>query len=229
MESFFLTPPSFAYICLFRIFCSFVAGFVLGLERRYRQQTVGMRTLILICVSSCLLMLTSICVANYSGGKQGDPARIAAQVVSGIGFLGGGAILRQGVNIKGLTSSAIIWTTAALGLCIGAGLCILGFFTLALCIVALIWLNKVEAKYFVAEKSKMIKLCLLGSVADFDALKQVIHCCGFVIADFGFEKDIENNTITIFYTVKELHSTSITILMQKLEKVCNIKTFAYGE
>ena len=108
------------YDCLLKVAVSFFCGIVLGIERRTRQQFIGLRTLILICVSSCLLMQISLYIATLSQGR-GDPGRIAAQVVSGIGFIGAGAILHQGLNIKGLTSAAIIWTAAALGLAIGAG------------------------------------------------------------------------------------------------------------
>ena len=106
---------------ILRIFCSFIAGAIMGLERKLRMQFVGMRTLVLISVSSCLIMMLSIYTSQTFHPISADPARLAAQVVSGIGFLGGGAILREGFNVKGLTSAAIIWTAAALGLSFGAG------------------------------------------------------------------------------------------------------------
>lgn len=79
------------YDCLLKVAVSFFCGIVLGIERRTRQQFIGLRTLILICVSSCLLMQISLYIATLSQGR-GDPGRIAAQVVSGIGFIGAGAI-----------------------------------------------------------------------------------------------------------------------------------------
>ena len=97
-------------VCLVRILLSFLTGSIMGLERKFRMRFVGIRTLVLICVSSCVIMLLSIYLAQGGFANTGDPARLAAQVVSGIGFLGGGAILREGFNVKGLTSAAIIWT-----------------------------------------------------------------------------------------------------------------------
>jgi putative Mg2+ transporter-C (MgtC) family protein len=95
------------YDCLMKIGISFFCGAILGLERRTRQQFIGLRTLILICVASCLLMQLSSYIANLSQGR-GDPGRIAAQVVSGIGFLGAGVIMKDGTNIKGLTTAATL-------------------------------------------------------------------------------------------------------------------------
>ena len=128
----------------FKILLSFIAGFALGLERKFRQQPIGVRTVILISLSSTLLMLLSL---NLGKSVNADPARLAAQVVSGIGFLGGGAILRQGLNIKGLTSVATIWAASAIGLTIGAGTYMASIVVLIVLILALIILEKFETKY----------------------------------------------------------------------------------
>jgi putative Mg2+ transporter-C (MgtC) family protein len=95
-------------------------GGVIGAEREFRDKSAGFRTLIFICVGACLFTIGSIEL-----GGPGDPVRIAAQIVSGIGFLGAGAILRNGVKITGLTTAATIWLVAALGMAIGGGLYLL--------------------------------------------------------------------------------------------------------
>ena len=87
-----------------------------------RRQTAGLRTHILICLGACLLTLLSIWMPQTLGHGLGDPTRIAAQIVSGIGFLGAGAIMKIGNNTKGLTTAASIWGVAALGMAIGAGM-----------------------------------------------------------------------------------------------------------
>lgn len=98
-----------------RIATSFFCGIILGLERRSKQHAVGIRTLALISISSALLSILSINMAS-AGNGAGDPTRIAAGVITGIGFIGGGAILRQGLNIRGITTAAIIFTASAIGL-----------------------------------------------------------------------------------------------------------------
>jgi len=99
-----------------KLLLAIVIGGIIGAEREYRDKSAGFRTLIFICVGSTLFTMFSIKIADNS-----DPARIAAQVVSGVGFLGAGAILRDGSRIMGLTTAAMIWLVAALGMGIGSG------------------------------------------------------------------------------------------------------------
>lgn len=128
-----------------RLAASLLCALVLGIERKTRQHTVGMRTLILIGLSSTLLCLLSTHLVGE--GNAGDPTRVAAGVVTGIGFLGGGAIMRQGLNIRGLTSAAVIWTVAALGLVCGAGLFVPAIMVLAISLVSLVALEHTEGHY----------------------------------------------------------------------------------
>jgi len=103
---------------LFRVGVAVVLGFILGIERELYKRPAGLRTHILVCIASCLIMMVSI-----YGFDEGDPARLAAQVVSGVGFLGAGAIMREdkGNSIKGITTAATIWMSAMIGLSCGNG------------------------------------------------------------------------------------------------------------
>jgi putative Mg2+ transporter-C (MgtC) family protein len=130
-----------------RLCLAFAGGGIIGFERSYRRQVAGLRTHILIALGAASLMLLSIWIPqNFS--ERGDPGRIAAQVVSGIGFLGAGAIIRLGSNIKGLTTAASLWLTAAIGLTIGAGMYITAITAEILALVTLFVLHKVEDKIF---------------------------------------------------------------------------------
>lgn len=103
---------------LLRIGLSLVLGGVIGFERERDNQPAGLRTHMILVIGACLAMILSINMGVISGN---DPARIAAQVISGIGFLGAGAILRYGFNVKGLTTATTLWTMAIVGLVLGAG------------------------------------------------------------------------------------------------------------
>jgi putative Mg2+ transporter-C (MgtC) family protein len=129
-----------------RLALALTVGAVIGLERERRGRPAGLRTFILVALGSCLFMLVSIYVANLNG--RGDPARIAAQVVTGIGFLGGGLLLRTGDTVRGLTTAAGIWAVAALGLAAGAGMYTVTVVGTALVLIVLAVLRPVEAKYF---------------------------------------------------------------------------------
>jgi putative Mg2+ transporter-C (MgtC) family protein len=91
-------------------------GAVIGIERELSDKAAGLRTNILICVGSCLFMIVS---KNFTGIAGADPTRIAAQIVTGIGFLGAGAIMHQGEQVSGLTTAATTWVVAAIGMAVG--------------------------------------------------------------------------------------------------------------
>jgi putative Mg2+ transporter-C (MgtC) family protein len=111
---------------LLRVSLAAVLGGVLGLEREFREREAGLRTHLLVCVGSALFSIVSAYgfrefLTSGEAVVRADPTRIAAQIVTGIGFLGAGAIIRQGLSIRGLTTAATLWVVAAIGLATGAG------------------------------------------------------------------------------------------------------------
>lgn len=125
-------PQPFSSIVL--VLSSLVAGTLIGLEREHRAKPAGVKTLSLICVGSTIFTIASILIA---GDAAGDRGRIAAQVVTGIGFLGAGAIIRDRGTIVGLTTGATIWVVAAVGVLIGVGYAV-GGLSLTLLVVAVL-------------------------------------------------------------------------------------------
>ena len=123
---------------MLRILAACVCGFALGVERSHRFKEAGVRTHMIVCSAAALMMivskygfadLTSADGQLFNGTRGADAARIAAQVVSGISFLGAGMIFKNGNNVKGLTTAAGIWATAGIGLAIGSGMYALGIFS----------------------------------------------------------------------------------------------------
>ncbi|MBW0271686.1 magnesium transporter [Nocardia sp. MH4] len=104
---------------LLRLGAGIGLGALIGIERQYRARMAGLRTNALVAAGSALFVLLS---ANGFHGADADPTRVAAQIVSGIGFLGAGVILRDGVNIRGLNTAATLWCAAAVGALAGAGM-----------------------------------------------------------------------------------------------------------
>ena len=122
-----------------------VLGGAIGLEREIKGKPAGLRTNILICVGATLLTDVSLTIGIVENGQRvGDPARLAAQIVSGIGFIGAGTIMQGGGMVTGLTSAATIWVVASLGIAIGAGLYIEAAGTAALVTLVLAWLGRLE-------------------------------------------------------------------------------------
>jgi len=126
------------------LFAAFLGGAV-GLEREIHDKAAGFRTHILVCIGSCVIMLTSMHMFDiYKGIADADPGRIAAQVVSGIGFLGAGTIIRSRASIVGLTTAASLWSIAGIGLAIGSGLFIVAAFGTGLILASLYILSKFD-------------------------------------------------------------------------------------
>lgn len=106
-----------------RLLCAMLVGLIIGTEREYTHRPAGMRTHILVALGACAVMITGqlIFVQYRPYGASPDPARLAAQVITGVGFLGAGTILREGINVKGLTTAASLWSVACLGIAAGGG------------------------------------------------------------------------------------------------------------
>ena len=122
-----------------KLLLSMVLGAMVGLERRHKGQIAGMRTFALISMGATLAMLVSIYIPEKLLGmtENGDPGRIAAQVISGIGFLGAGAIIQMKGSVRGLTTAAGMWMTASIGLAVGAGMYLVAVVASALIILVL--------------------------------------------------------------------------------------------
>ena len=125
-----------AQVIIIRVLVSFILGIVIGIERGISHKTVGFRTISLVCVASTGFTLVSI-----YGFEGVDTSRIAAQIVSGIGFLGAGAILHRGYITKGLTTATTLWVAAAIGMACGTGMFVLAF-VITLMSLFLLWVLK---------------------------------------------------------------------------------------
>ena len=131
-----------------RLSIAALLGGIVGLERQQRHKSAGLRTHILVSLGSCLVMLISYKLyAGVQGLTNADPARLAAQVVSGIGFLGAGTIMKEGLTIKGLTTAASLWVVAGVGLAVGAGYYVGAVTTTVLSVLALTYLPRFERLY----------------------------------------------------------------------------------
>lgn len=130
---------------IFKLTLACVLGGVIGLERESLNRPAGLRTYTLVCVGSALAMLVSMDMYySFNQTVNADPGRIAAQVISGIGFLGAGTIMREGATVRGLTTAAGLWTVACIGLAVGAGLYIPAIATTILILFVLIYFIKIE-------------------------------------------------------------------------------------
>lgn len=131
-------------VIVLRLFTATILGGLIGIERENRKRAAGFRTHILVSVGAALAMVSSEYIFNlYKGTTNLDPARLGAQVISGIGFLGAGTIIREGANVKGLTTAATLWTVSCVGLAAG-----MGFYEAAIVATVIIYLTLVFLRKF---------------------------------------------------------------------------------
>lgn len=218
-----MTEAGFLLESIIKILAGALCGALLGFERKSHNRAIGMRTLILICVSSTLLSELS---AYMASAGRGDPARLATGVISGIGFLGGGAIMKQGMNIKGLTSAAIIWTAASFGLAIGAGLYVQAAIALVLTLFLLVFLERLEAKWFPAQKTKMLRLRFENESLDMKGLKNAVQSYGLIIIDMNISRIIPEKQIIVRYLVKAPKEDDFSVLIESLKSVGTLSEFS---
>lgn len=127
-----------------RLALALILGGLIGLERESMGRPAGFRTHILVATAASLLMMVSMYAFGDVYAGRYDPGRIAAQVVSGIGFLGAGTILREGISIQGLTTAASLWAVAGIGLASGSGFYFAAILTTGFVLLTLVFLNKLE-------------------------------------------------------------------------------------
>lgn len=134
---------------LLRLAFAMLVGTIIGTEREYTHRPAGMRTHMLVALGACSVMITGqmIFAQYYPLGAMPDPARLAAQVIAGVGFLGAGTILREGTSIKGLTTAASIWTVACLGVAVGAGFYIVGIVGTVFMMITLVVFERVQKRF----------------------------------------------------------------------------------
>lgn len=155
---------------IIRLILSAIIGGIIGIEREANNRPAGLRTHVLVTVGATLIMLVSIDgFSHVPGLVQGDPGRIAAQVVSGIGFLGAGTIMKTGNQIKGLTTAASLWICAGIGLALGSGYYLGAFVTTAIVLITLMSLGIFEkqlfsGKYKCLEIKGKNKMGLIGEI-----------------------------------------------------------------
>lgn len=210
-----------------RLIISFILGMLIGLEREGHDQPAGLRTHILISIGATLVMLISIFIPQtFRDFQNGDPGRIAAQVVSGIGFLGAGAILKFGVDVKGLTTAASIWAMAAIGLAVGAGMYIVSLVGVVVILFALTVMNFFEKRVFKERTLRKVELQIKKKDTEISELYQIFEVFNVKINSAGFERNVNEPYDRITFMVAVTTRLDVQKLSDALEKQTGIISIA---
>ena len=146
-EQYLNLSPGVIAICL-RLSCAMFVGALIGMEREYTHRPAGLRTHILVALGACVVSITGEMIfTHYSAlGSTSDPARLSAQVITGVGFLGAGTIMKEGASVKGLTTAASVWAVACLGIAAGFGYYFLALAGMLFTFITLTFLETIQRK-----------------------------------------------------------------------------------
>lgn len=211
---------------IFKLFLSLIAGGLVGLNRERHKQPAGFRTHILICLGSTLIMVLSIYIPQtYFDFKNGDPGRIAAQVVAGIGFLGAGAIIRLGTNVRGLTTAASIWLISAVGLAIGAGLYVISLVMVGFALFTLVVLERAEHRLIPQYNIKTVILDFDGDNFPELQIKEILKAMNIHLNDMNASVFNNGSNHTEFRMIVKIpENMLLSELLQKFNSLERIRT-----
>lgn len=207
---------------ILKLLLSLALGGIVGYEREYKSRPAGLRTHILVCIGAALVQITAINYFKNSPITNGDPMRLGAQVISGIGFLGAGTIIKEGASIKGLTTAASLWVVGCIGLAVGSGMYFEATAATILIYVALKGFKRIEDN--MAKSKKFINLEITA--------KNTPGMIGKIGNLFGEHEisidnieisDSDDERVMIFLTLKLKHLIPIEELVEDIVKIQGIQ------
>lgn len=206
---------------ILRLVLALISGGILGYERSRKRIDAGFRTHILVCMSSCAIMITN--VHTYLYYQTGDPVRMPAQVISGVGFLGAGCILVTGQHrIKGVTTAAGIWAAACLGLCIGAGDYMVAGIVLLMVILTMTVFRTFDE--MIITRTRYMRLFVeLSSVHAVTELMSYLRSKRIKVNDTEFLDKKNNEYIAIVIDIELQKSSSVEETIAEFEQVEGVR------
>ena len=197
------------YLIIRLLFAS-VLGALIGIERDVHGRSAGLRTNLLVSLGAAVFMIVSEMIpTSYLSGYdsnsilRSDPSRIAANIITGIGFLGAGVIIKSGFSVKGMTTAACLWLSAGIGISVGAGLYEIALMTTIIGLISLILLNPLEKVY--AKDSYRSLQIVTSNNTDLGQVILIIKREGLKILYLDKERNYETNKMKIIFTIRLHH------------------------
>jgi len=194
---------------LVRIFVAAVFGGILGMERDIHGRGAGLRTHLLVSAGAALFLILSTHISTAGVATSvgfsmvTDPGRIAAQIVTGIGFIGAGVIIREGFTIRGLTTAACLWMAAAIGMASGAGFYLIALVTILLALFSLILLRRLE-RHYRRDVYRDLEVTVPNEV-DIRRVTETVRNDEVMIIFLGMERDYETQLTTLRMSLRLFH------------------------
>jgi putative Mg2+ transporter-C (MgtC) family protein len=212
------------WVVVFRLILASVLSGIVGFERELHGRAAGFRTHILLCIGSTLVMLTSIHIFDvYNSRVPCDPARIAAGVVTGIGFLGAGTIMHSKSSVRGLTTATSLWVVAAIGLAVGSGMYFAASATTAITMITLFLFGRVEHAMIRKDWYRTILIEAQEGVTQIKGAREVLSEYGVQVTDFEVEKSGDGSTMTLKIGMKLPTSKDNDHIVQDISRLDGVK------
>src|SRR5580698_1429337 len=211
---------------LIRLIAAAALGSLIGLERERLLWAAGIRTHMLVCVGSCLIMIVSqYGFAHVLTEKNVvlDPSPIAAQVVSGIGFLGAGSIIARGEIVRGLTTAASVWTVAAIGLAVGGGLYLAAGSSTIIILIILAGIKPLEEAYRSRNQSCQLKIEVDNGALTPDLLREALGLRAGQVKRFLVENRNPQGVDNLVILLSKVSSQDIASFPQKLKELDGVR------
>ena len=210
---------------ILRVLVGAVLGAVIGLERERQDQPAGLRTHIILVIGATLAMVLSVNIGYLYArpGTPSDPARLAAQVISGIGFLGAGAILRYGFTVKGLTTATSLWTMAIVGMTVGAGYYLIGVITTLLMLVVLALLNIIENRFVRTAISRFIQIEADYHKGVVKSVRRIVEQYAESLVSFSIQKHFKSKRLRIQVVARISRDQTLEELIESLSDIDGVR------
>jgi putative Mg2+ transporter-C (MgtC) family protein len=225
----FSVDPVYFDIAL-RLLAGLFVGGLIGLERSFHGRPAGFRTHALVCLSTSLLMLITVYETRWFPGiSQGrislDPTRMAQGIMTGIGFLGAGTIMKEGLSVRGLTTAASLWITAAIGILIGIGFFFPALFATALTLGTLSLFRWIEARIPVQFYAHfVVRFRREGALSEAE-MRQMLREYGFTIGNLSYRLDLESKFLEYRMIIRTSRGDNAKKLADALSKIDAVKEF----
>jgi putative Mg2+ transporter-C (MgtC) family protein len=215
---------------LLRVLIAAALGALIGWQREIHHQPAGLRTHIILVVGASLCMTLSINIAQQfrTTALNGDPGRIAAQIVSGIGFLCAGAIIREGFTIKGLTTATSLWTMAIVGMTVGLGYYLTSIAVTLFILVILTLLNSLEKRYIHPHLQVAVTLKAIDRAGLIDDVKKVLMGKGRSLISLGIRRNLEDRNLSFEAEIDTTQADPTSTLLDDLSAIDGVHSFKIG-
>jgi len=208
------------YEILLRLLAAVLMGGAIGFERERDSQPAGLRTHMILSLGSALVMILSTNIAFEHGT---DPTRMAAQVVSGIGFLGAGAILRYGFTVKGLTTASTLWTTAMVGMAAGYGYYLIALFATVIMLVVLTLVERFEKKFVRVNIMRNIVVEVQDREGIIREVRKTITKLADAVVAFSVQKNFKNKHLRLEIVARFNRSEKLEDLLEVISGIDGVR------